>query len=414
MRFELRNYQKVGREALKANKRFLLFDEQGTGKTCQALDAISQLGEPEEKFNSLIVCKASLVLMWVDFIKQWFGDDTCVVEIKNAKTAVTLFGKYRFVVVSNNYIRKNWLRVSKVKWHVIVVDEYQDFMTPTSQQYKGLKNIVKVSNAYMWLMTGTIIKSKGEQYWSALNFCLPKEFPNIWKFKNAYCVKKRNWFTGGFDYLGIRDDKIPVIRDTFKRIGLRRKLRDVLPELPPATFQDIHIEAKYKMTGEEKSDFLELGLAKVEASAEFIASIGRPVVAFCWNVEVCRELAEAVEGYGLRVGIINGEYNRSEQHMNKTAFQEGKLDVLIVNHETGGSGLTLTAAADMVHVQFPWSPADYWQACSRILRIGQEANCVRYYNMLVKGSSDDRQIAILQDRSEWMKGVMNEERVGAI
>ena len=50
-------------------------------------------------------------------------------------------------------------------------------------------------------------------------------------------------------------------------------------------------------------------------------------------------------------------------------FQNGTAQVMVAQIKAGGMAVTLTAAADAVFVQVPWSAGDLKQAADRILRV---------------------------------------------
>jgi len=80
-----------------------------------------------------------------------------------------------------------------------------------------------------------------------------------------------------------------------------------------------------------------------------------------------RELAPA----GFRVGRIDGRHSPDQRQATVDAFQRGELDALLLSLQAAGTGLTLTEARCVVHMEPWWNPSAQDQATDRAHRIGQ-------------------------------------------
>lgn len=137
----------------------------GLGKTIQCEEALRTLTLSGDVFNTLIVCPASLTLMWGKELKKWFYDNTIqVIYLKGVDDSVKLEGKIRFCIVSYNYIQKekNVKRLSRIKWSAVVADEahacvHEDTLIYTPNGYIPIKKLVAGDRVYSYLDNELII-----------------------------------------------------------------------------------------------------------------------------------------------------------------------------------------------------------------------------------------------------------------
>ena len=121
----------------------------------------------------------------------------------------------------------------------------------------------------------------------------------------------------------------------------------------------------------------EIGKAKSQAVIEYVGDLvdeGRKVVVFYEHNSVFDRLAAGLIKAGIETAVINGSVtdNPRTGNMARTeqveAFQTGSAMVMLAQTSAAGIGVTLTAAADAIFVQLPWSAGLLKQAADRILR----------------------------------------------
>ncbi len=79
-------------------------------------------------------------------------------------------------------------------------------------------------------------------------------------------------------------------------------------------------------------------------------------------------------------------------------FQDDEsVPFFVLSLKAGGSGLTLTAAAHVVHFDRWWNPAVENQATDRAFRIGQKKN-VLVHKFVCRGTIEDRIDAMLESK----------------
>ncbi|MFC2594370.1 MAG: helicase-related protein, partial [Fretibacterium sp.] len=78
-----------------------------------------------------------------------------------------------------------------------------------------------------------------------------------------------------------------------------------------------------------------------------------------------------------------------ERRRRVAAFQAGEGDCFLISLKAGGTGLNLTAADYVVHMDPWWNPAVEEQASDRAHRIGQERP-VTVYRIVAKNTVEER------------------------
>ncbi|MEA3304378.1 MAG: C-terminal helicase domain-containing protein [Patescibacteria group bacterium] len=79
-------------------------------------------------------------------------------------------------------------------------------------------------------------------------------------------------------------------------------------------------------------------------------------------------------------------------------FQDGDIPIFLISLKAGGTGLNLTAADTVIHMDPWWNPAVENQASDRAHRIGQKRS-VSVYKYIVKESIEEK-ILILQEKKK--------------
>lgn len=92
------------------------------------------------------------------------------------------------------------------------------------------------------------------------------------------------------------------------------------------------------------------------------------------------------------------------------AFQAGDGDVFLLSLKAGGTGLTLTAATYVIHLDPWWNPAVEDQASDRAHRIGQRQP-VTVYRLVARGTIEEKILALHAEKRALVEGLL--EGVGA-
>lgn len=436
-RFELFPFQKKGVDFLLANRRCLLSDDMGLGKSVQAIEAVAQM--PGDVVNVLVICPASLTIMWERIARQWFGENVCVVQLKETKKAVALTGRVRFVLCSYNYIQKpeKVARINKLKWHIVIADESHALKNWTNKTTKGFRAIVDRTTAYIWMMTGTPATRNAADYFTYLKVIESEKWGTLSAFREMFCNKVRDYWSGGYKYEGMKDGKPrEILRLAFSKVMLRRLKKDVWKEMPEKLvsvlpvfvnqdriFENLESENEVKAILKNLRDpskpiqvlppsimraLMKIGEGKVDAAIEYILNCNEPIVVSCCHTEVLHRIKKGLLAAGKKSVSVTGQQSRMGKDNAVMDFQEGVVDIILVNIKAGGVGITLHRARHMLIVEQYWSPAVMEQMIDRIVRIGQQAPCVQITHLIASGTLDEDVMDALEYKARFMKKVMGD------
>jgi SWI/SNF-related matrix-associated actin-dependent regulator 1 of chromatin subfamily A len=147
---------------------------------------------------------------------------------------------------------------------------------------------------------------------------------------------------------------------------------------------------------------------KIDSAVDIIHNTidgGEKLIVFCFLKEVVAalksEFPEAV--------TVTGDDNDKQKQRAVDMFQENAAcKLIILNYRSGGTGLTLTAASNVLFVEFPWTYSDCCQAEDRAHRNGQK-NAVTCTYLLGSGTIDEYMFNLIQTKKEISNGVTGTE-----
>lgn len=280
---ESKPWQIPGAAFIVGQKRVLLADKPGLGKTIQTLAAIAEL---DIRGPILVVAPRTAVnVTWPDEIRQWLGAEVIVRINSSVKPAERKKKLERvmnappncrtWVLVGPNYLRirpdvddyGNYLRdengkkiirtvkeglpeLFDIEWHAVIVDEsHQSLAGATGNKKKqsaqrlGLGALKIAPNAPQIAISGTPFRGKTENIWGTLNWLDPQKYSSYWTWiKRHYGVMKT---TPQFGSGVLKGDRILDERKFFKElepIMVRRTKEEVQKDLPPKTYGGTHLD----------------------------------------------------------------------------------------------------------------------------------------------------------------------------
>jgi SNF2 family DNA or RNA helicase len=429
---EIRDYQWQGIKFLIENEHALLADDMGTGKTIMTIVALKILIQRTKVHNILVLCPPSVLHQWKDEIEKWAPELTAYL-IRNPQKEgrkslwntpmhiyITTYDTFRSDV-ENNVLPKEKFAF----FDIVILDEAHHIKNTKTKGYRAIK---KLQPRRQWALTGTPIQNKIEDLASIFEFVYP-------------------------GYLTSFDLRPEQIQARIKPFFLRRRKKEVMPELPPKIYEPIELEldeeqdVAYRQAEagirEELSAlgdkvtkqhiFAKLTILKQicnfaprkfsspkteslkERIEEIIASgekenvgNGNKVIIFSQYVdEGVSKLEKLLEPYGV-AKIIGGQTDAVRKNEIEKFKKRKDVPVLIASVRSGGEGLNLTEASYVVHFDHWWNPAVMWQAEDRVHRRGQTKG-VNIYSYWMKDTIDDR---IRQKLRE--KGILFEKIVDGL
>lgn len=426
-------FQKVGMEFLvKSGGRALLCDDPGLGKTLQTIGAILCL----RPTKSLIICPATMKYTWEMEVKKWSG--LSVVVIKSDTIISKIPADTDVFVVNYDLLKKHLGELIKIPFEFLGLDESHYIKTANTIRSRAVR-ILANRTKYVVMLTGTPVLNRPVELFNPLNILDPKKWNNYYSFVNKYCGAHRTRF--GMDVSGATNSaELKVKLDKYM---LRRRKEEVLKDLPekirvevPVNLDEIvgktynkayHSFAKYLRENKDKNDteikkalqaeklvrlnhLRELSaIGKAKDAVELINNIiagGEKVVVFASFIAPLRQLSDA---FGEAAVMITGETDNEERFEIVKRFQEDpNIKVFLGGFKSAGVGITLTAASNVLFLDYPWTPADAKQAEDRAHRIGSMHDSITIYQMKAFGTIDDLMAKMLAKKRSVVEGLIGE------
>ncbi len=387
--------------AFLAERRFgLLADSMGIGKTACAIIAADTV----QARRILVICPAVVRTNWEDEILTWQ---------KMPRTVTTVEGRPRqppgdgVTIVSHASLADKGSVAVLQKggpYDAIIIDESHELRQFDAARTRNMfapGGLLEQANR-LWCLTGTPVVNSAADLWP-LAFGPMRMQVSWWDWCMRFATLKPVG-NGDVRPIGIREPG--GLADLFRPVLLRRTPESVGVRLPPLAVHDVPLPAdptvlaramaglehwnpqRLALALDEQDELRDsamasvrraLGMAKATAVAEHVHAIlaagDGPVVAFFQHTDVRRAMHAALVAHGHTVSWIDGTVTRPQLRAAKDWFQAGKLDVLLVQTQAGGVGLTLTRAHRAVVGELPWTAVALHQAIKRIHRIGQTAAC---------------------------------------
>lgn len=406
----LYEYQIEGCKAIeRANGKLGIFDEQGLGKT---LEALGWLKFHPEAFPYGWVTRSGIKFQHAKEIvrilgKEYFpqvlmsGKDSFIPNMKGYLFSYDIFRRLPLESIKELGI-KTW-----------ILDECQAIKNPDSTRTSLIRNVVRES-PYILPLSGTPWKNRGSEFFVALNLLDPKKFYSFQSFKN-------NWVDTYWD--GNRQKEGGILnpqkfKEYTKDILIRRERKDVMPELPLVnrtqflcavpeharklyneevdklvrTLNDAAIDGTEGSFAEQSQVMQNLlvmrqivGLAKVDSTVElakeFLEDTDRKLVIFVHHKKCGEIIFDQLKTFCADEGILEplkliADMDSIARENCCNLFNNQGYRVLIASTLASGEGLNLQSCSDCIMHERQWNPANEEQAEGRFIRIGQLSDSV--------------------------------------
>lgn len=405
-------YQLVGIKFLLENKRCLLGDDMGLGKSAQSLLSIpSDMG-------CIVVVPASVKYNWAKEVRMWRPDLVARV-VEGRCESLDVWPVIGEVVIVNYDILPSVPPPASIGLTglMIIADEAHAFKNARTQRHKVMKAWGKAAERFV-IMTGTPMTNRPPDLWGTLAVAglAQKAFGSYSNFKQLFGVTGRG---SANDDWGMPDPAVPAL---LRKVMLRRTQEEVLPDLPPYTrrthivstqldpefleeLDDLYGNIQAELDAKRLPDFTRMskvrGMLAAAKVNDMLAIIeeheenDQPLVVFSAH-------KTPVKAAAMRPGwaLLTGETKQEERQHIVDAFQRGDLKGVALTIAAGSVGITLTRASHMLFVDLDWTPSLNHQAECRIRRIGQKASHLTYTRMALSHPLDMRVEELLQWKTE--------------
>jgi SNF2 family DNA or RNA helicase len=146
-------------------------------------------------------------------------------------------------------------------------------------------------------------------------------------------------------------------------------------------------------------------IARAVERAKELAREGNRAIVFSQFTQFLDKVRVALEEAGLRVGFLSGDTPTTKRRPLIDAFQRGDFDIFCVSLLAGGTGLNLTRASYVLHLDPWWNPAAEEQATSRAHRMGQTSP-VTVYRLVARGTIEEAVLGMQADKRELASAVL--------
>lgn len=451
----LRDYQLTGVKWLyniyKCGFGCILADEMGLGKSIQLIYFIKCILKENKDAKILIVAPTSLVYNWKNEFEKFGNDIKYKVFAENRlqrKNDLQDITDINVLITTYGLIRQDREDYLRYNFELIAIDEAQNIKNPNAQMTKCIKELkgnTKVA------LTGTPLENSVMELWSIFDFIMPGYLANIVSFRNKYNIKD------------VDQNSLNILETLNKQISpfiLRRKKKDVIKELPDKIENNIFIDldseqkkiyiAELEKTKKELDDILKSeGFAKgnfkilslitrlrelcidprlvyenykgKSAKIENLTSIVQDIIANGHKILLFTSFKMALNivnkdfnNNGISTYIIDGSVSSKKRMELVDKFNKDDTNVFLITLKSGGTGLNLTSADVVIHLDLWWNPQVENQATDRAHRIGQK-NTVEVIRLITNGTIEER-ILELQNKKcilsdQLIEGEMRDENI---
>ena len=425
----LRNYQREGYNWLTILSRYgmggILADDMGLGKTVQIIALIKA---DKEKKPSLVVCPKSLVFNWISefarfdgetAVKQIYGTEAQRSEIIQAID----YHKKAVYVTSYDSLRNDIGKYTG-EFNYGVLDEAQFIKNVHALKTKSVKEL---QARHRFALTGTPIENSVADLWSIFDFILPGYFEELAAFKSS-------------DTADIAKKAAPFI--------LRRVKEDVLDDLPAKyerilsadmsagqrkLYDALRMDARNRLDGGGKAfDLLPYltrlrqvcvdpgmfvadyrdGSGKIDTLRTLIPEYlqtGHRILIFSQFVKALESVSSCLQEMDIPAYFLTGATPAKERVDMMEAFNSGSgTDVFLISLKAGGTGLNLTGADTVIHLDPWWNVAAENQASDRTHRIGQTRN-VEVIKLIAENSIEQRVVELQDLKKDVISQVISDD-----
>ena len=339
------------------------------------------------------------------------------------------------VITTYGIATRDRAALGQVTWARVVCDEAQAIKNHSTAQARAVRALPAAARI---ALTGTPVENQLSELWSIMDFANPGVLGPAQAFREEYAIpverhgdpeaaQRLRQVTQPFVLRRLKTDK-SIISDLPEKQEMKVwcNLTQEQASLYQATVTDMlsRIEeaadditrrglvlatmAKLKQVCNHPAHLLGDGsrlagrsgkLARLEEICEEIAADGDKALCFTQYAEFGRMLQPYLTArIGCPVLFLHGGTSKKQRDAMVARFQEADEPVLfLLSLKAGGTGLNLTAANHVIHVDRWWNPAVEEQATDRAFRIGQRRD-VQVRKFVCVGTLEERIDAMIEEK----------------
>jgi hypothetical protein len=429
----------------------VLADDMGLGKTVQLLALIAHDLETREPAGAgeaapavgptLLVCPMSLVGNWEREAAKFTPHLRVHVqhgkERPQGKEFHAAVADSDLVVTTYSLLARDSAALRKLPWRRVVLDEAQAVKNAATQAAiaaRALKAPRRIA------VTGTPVENRLADLWSLMEFANPKLLGDAAQFKRRFALPiervgsteaaaRLRSLTQPFVLRRVKTDT-SIINDLPEKLEMdvvctltgeqaalyQSVVEDMLERIANSTGIErrglvLATMTKLKQVCNHPAQFLRDGsriggrsgkLARLEETLDEVLAAGEKALLFTQYAEFGEMLRTHLTArFGREVAFLHGGLSKSQRDLMVARFQQeqgrGGPSLFVLSLKAGGTGLTLTAANHVIHVDRWWNPAVEDQATDRAFRIGQ-SRAVQVRKFVCAGTLEEKISVMIRDK----------------
>mgnify|MGYP003126334960 FL=1 len=448
-------------------KCFAYFMEMGTGKSKVLIDNVSMLYDQGKINGVLIVAPKGVYKNWYDqeipnhlvnHIEKNVVLWQAAITKQQQQNLDTLFktGTDLHILIMNVEALSTKKGVDFAAKFLnshdtmMAIDESTTIKNPEAKRTKNIVNLGRAAK-YKRILTGSPVTKSPLDLYKQCEFLDPwlLDHQSYYSFRTRYAIMKTANFGGrsvqivvGYRNLGELSDKLKPFSD--------RVLKDDCLDLPSKTFMKRTVQLtpdQFKVYQQMKREALAMMNGKMITTANALTQLmrlqqitcghfkaddgtvqdiksnrldelinvlneieGKVVIWAHWQSDVRQIIKALVEEFGENCFVdYYGLTPQDERQDNIKRFQnDDKCRFFVGTPQTGGYGITLTAASNMVYYSNGYDLEKRQQSEARIDRIGQ-TKPMTYIDIICEDTVDDRIVKALRKKVNIASQVMGEE-----
>jgi superfamily II DNA or RNA helicase len=444
----LRPYQQEGLDWLRQMRAWgtggILADDMGLGKTVQVIAALCDFYEnPDETRPTLIVLPTSLLHNWKHELARFAPHLSYRIHHGQERETLDVAHCQRTLILTSYAILRNEIDFwNACPFGYVILDESQAIKNPLSQAAACARTL---QAAHRLALTCTPIENNLMDLWSQFAFLNPgllgsaeffkKEFVNAASEDpgNATSLDLLSRLTAPF-YLRRTKEKVllelPPLEERVLYVDMdaaQRKLYDKTKELYRQKIlgtiesqgirkSQIHIiegmlrlrqiacdPRLYEPKSKAPSAKLDLLLEKLR---EDVVEHHKALVfsQFTTLLDYC---GQALKSAGIDYAYLDGATRNREQAIEEFTAHSNKR-VFLISLKAGGTGLNLTCADYVFHLDPWWNPAVEAQATGRAYRMGQK-NAVQSIKLVASGTIEEKILQLQENKRQLASAVLQSD-----
>jgi len=422
-----------------------LADDMGLGKTVQAIAVLLDRGKLGP---ALVLAPTSVTYNWVDELAR-FAPGLRPVVYADAPDRAACLAKLRagdILIASYGLLVRDGAALAGRPFATLVIDEAQALKNPNTLRAKAAR---RLDAQFRIALSGTPLENHLGELWSLFAIIFPGLLGSWEQFRERFALPiERNRDSAARGALArvlrpflLRRTKSEVARELPSRteiqvpVALSKAEWQLYEDARLAAVAELGVHGKKIKNEQQRFAVLAaltrlrllashprlydsastLGSSKMRRLLELLEELqteGHRALVFSQFTSHLALVREELDRAGFSSLYLDGGTPAGHRAKLIQRFQAGEGDVFLISLKAGGTGINLTAADYVIHLDPWWNPAVEDQATDRAHRIGQ-TKPVTVYRLITRGTIEEQIVALHGDKRALVAGILEGTDVAA-